>query len=513
MNIAKQKTIFFRLQTVSPVHIGSDEVYEPTAFVVDETKRQLISFDPADFINMLDSDALAEFSALCQKGTPQSLVGIYRFMNRHKNLVAGGHPVAVSDAFIKHFQDTMKLNGGKNILQNLNKYQIKRTAFHPHEDIPYIPGSSIKGSIRTAVLNYRNKGKSHPGYTGKNASSRLEQDLVGGSFATDPFRLVKVSDFVPVGEVRRRIVYGVNRKKKPSKFEARGPEQIFEVVEPGAVFFGSITIAEVPRNAGINKPVTKKELTDALLQFFGNEKKRGNNELKAVEIPPATLDLSANQFPVRIGFHSGAECVTVDGHRKIKIKGKGRDFKIEDHATTFWLAAESKNSANQQLRPFGWVTMEELSTEEVSGLQEQLEKERQARNLLQQEIFQQQQQEAHVRKEQLRAQQEKEKQKQVEAAAQAEKTEALRVSWQAMTEEEQDLAIVRGEEIAKSQASGIDIMQTIWPKLDSADQEHQKALAQAFMERWQQEGMWKVKKKKKAQWPRVQRIKTILGLN
>lgn len=512
MNIAKQETIFFRLQTASPVHIGSDEVYEPTGFVVDETKKQLISFEPADFINMLDSDALAEFSALCQKGTPQSLVEIYRFMNRHKGL-ADGRPVTVSQAFINHFQDTLKLNGKKNILQNLNKYQIKRTAFNPHEDIPYIPGSSIKGSIRTAVLNYRNNGKQIPSYK-RNESSKLEQDLAGGSFATDPFRLVKVSDFVPVGEVRRRIVYGVNRKKKPSKFEARGPAQIFEVVEPGAVFFGSITIAEVPRNAKINKPVTRKELTDALLQFFGNEKKREDNKLKAVEIPPATLDPSANQFPVRIGFHSGAECVTVDGHRKIKImKGKGERPEINSQATTFWLAADSKNSANQQLRPFGWMILEELSPDEVSGLQEQLKKERQARNLLQQEIFQQQQQEAHVRKEQLRAQQEKEKQKQVEAAAQAEKTEARRVSWQAMTEEEQDLAIVRGEEIAKSQASGIDIMQTIWPKLDSADQEHQKALAQAFMERWQLEGMWKVKKKKKAQWPRVQRIKTILGLN
>jgi len=396
MNITNQETIFFCLRIISPVHIGSDEVYEPTGFVVDETNKQLISFDPANFINTLDSDALAEFSSLCQKGTPQSLVEIYRFMDRHKDLV-DGRPVTVSDAFIEHFQETMKLHGEKNVLQNLNKYQIKRTAFNPHEDIPYIPGSSIKGSIRTSVLNYRNQGRSHPGYPGKNASSRLEQDLVGGNFATDPFRLIKVSDFVPVGEVRRRIVYGVNRKKKPSKFEARGPEQIFEVMEPGAVFFGSITIAEVPRNAGISNPVTKKEITDALLQFFGNEKKRENNELKVASIPPAPLTLSANHFPLRIGFHSGAECVTVDGHRKIKImKGKGEKPETKNQTTTFWLAADSKNPANQQLRPFGWVIMEELSVDGVCKLQEELEQERQNKKHRHQKILLQQQQQKNA---------------------------------------------------------------------------------------------------------------------
>jgi len=159
----QSQTIYYRIKTVSPVHIGCDEVYEPTGFVVDEKEKQLVSFDPSEFIGMLDGDALGQFSNICKKGTPQSLVEIYRFMNRHKDL-AKGQRVAVSDAFVEHYQKTLRLTGEKNVLRNLNKYQVKRTAFTPHIDTAYIPGSSIKGSIRTAVLDFRNKGKTFPSY-------------------------------------------------------------------------------------------------------------------------------------------------------------------------------------------------------------------------------------------------------------------------------------------------------------------------------------------------------------
>ena len=512
MKEANQKTIFFRLRTMSPIHIGSDEVYEPTGFVVDENKKQLISFDPAAFLETLDSDALAAFSAICQKGTPQSLVEIYKFMNNNKELIVG-QPVMVSDAFVGHYQDTLNLKGERIILQNLNKYQIKRTSFNPHENVPYIPGSSIKGSIRTAVLNYRNKGKSSPHFRGNRACSDMEKDLVGGTFATDPFRLIKVSDFVPEGEVKRRIVYGVNRKKKPSKFEARGPEQIFEVVEPGTVFFGSISIAEPPRNAKINKPLNVTELTAALVHFFGTEKKREDNELKTAAITSTKFDLTEKQAPMRIGYHSGAECVTVEGHRNIKImKARGDKPDYKNHATTFWLAANSKKSTNQELQPLGWVTLEELSAEEVINLKEQSRKERKNNALRQQELLQKKQQEAREREEQLRIQQEEEKQREVAAAAQKLKKKAIGEQWQNMTEEEQEVAIIRGSDIALSQAPDVDPLQKIWPKIDSASPDHQKSLAAAFKERWQNEpDKWQKKKCSKKQFIKVKKVKEILG--
>ena len=511
MIIPKQTTVYLRLRILSPIHIGSNEVYEPIGFVVDETNKQLITFEPADFIKMLGSDALDKFSTICQKGSPQSLVEIYQFMDHHKDL-AKGKPVAVSEAFIAHFKKTLKLRGERNVLQSLNKFQIKRTAFNPHENVPYIPGSSIKGSIRTAVLNYRNQGKCFPYYQEKE-SKKMEQDLTGGSFATDPFRLLKVSDFIPVGEVKTRIVYGVNRKKKPSKFDARGPEQIFEVVEPGVIFFGSITIAEVPPNAKIDKPVTERELFMALDQFFGSEKEREDSELKSVDIPSLSLNLVDNQFPLRIGFHSGAECVTVEGHRKIKIMGKGRDSKIDNRTTTFWLAGAAKDSANHSLVPFGWAVLDRISPVEAAYLQDEIEDNKLSQRQCQQELLKKRQQEKKQREEILRLQQEEEVRFMAEKARIEVESQKRVDQWKSLSEEEQDLMIVHGDDLAREFASVRvnNLYQEVWFKLDTVDPKQQKALALAFKERWQKEGNWKVKKAKKKQFAKVQKVKKVLG--
>ena len=55
---------------------------------------------------------------------------------------------------------------------------------------------------------------------------------------------------------------------------------------------------------------------------------------------------------MRVGKHSSARAVTVDGVRKIKImKGKGQKPSFGDEETTIWLI-------NKQ--PFGWLLCEIL---------------------------------------------------------------------------------------------------------------------------------------------------------
>ena len=151
-------TFFFKLKVVSPMHIGCDEVYEPTGFVVDEQKKELISFEPADFLGKLEQQDLDNFSVICRKGSVQSLLEIYKFIRLHKQH-ASGRLVAVSDAFVTHYNKTLSLQPAR-VQQELNKFLIGRTAYEIKNSVPYIPGSAIKGSLRTAVLNLRNKQQS-----------------------------------------------------------------------------------------------------------------------------------------------------------------------------------------------------------------------------------------------------------------------------------------------------------------------------------------------------------------
>ena len=361
-----EKPLKVRLHIISPVHIGCDDVYEPTSFVIDEKKGKLIEFDPMDFIKSLSAEDRQRFTAICMQGNITSIVSLYKFIS---NKQIKGREIEIARELISHYKKVKDLptNDEKKIRQELNQFVISRTAYNPHNNFPYIPGSSLKGSLRTAYLSKLAKDKGIKGR--KDRAKDLEIELLGGSFATDPFRMVKVSDFLPIGEVEIGIVYAINKKKKASKFEARGPFQILETVKEGSVFEGIINIQQPEKKSGIQEPIQEKEFLKSINDFYIPAVKEENNVTREINAG-STVDSRINEkfkgklgqtaFLLRIGRHSGAEAVTIEGNRNIKImQGKGQPPKFLDHATTIWLASEtSKPTTNNGLIPFGWAVME-----------------------------------------------------------------------------------------------------------------------------------------------------------
>ena len=369
------ETIQCCLRIISPVHIGCDEVYEPMAFILNENNYRLVHFDPLDFLRQLDVPAKKIFTGICKKGTIESILEIYKFM-REKRFQ--GDEVEVCPGFIEQYQKTLALSprDSKKIQQELNNFTVSRTAFIPNSNRPYIPGSAIKGALRTAYLKTQATKKNEPTPRGKNAARDLEKALLdGGSFDTDPFRMLKITDFSLVGEVRTKIVYAVNRKKKLSKFNASGPYQILEVIEPGSLFEGRISVGEPEVGSGIKKPVTRDALLKSSEVFYIKEMIRENQELKLIEAEPINVERKEEAFPVRLGRHSGAECMTIEGHRNIRImRGKGNEPTYDKHATTLWLAADSsKPDINKGLKPFGWVVIEQMSEDMIERVKLQEE--------------------------------------------------------------------------------------------------------------------------------------------
>ena len=364
----ERKTYYLRLKVLSPIHIGCGEDYEPTGFTVDEERQELIAFEPADFLGQLEQSLLDEYSAICKKGSVESLLDIYKFIRRNKEH-ARGRTIAISNAFVQHYNKTMNLSGG-NIRNQLNRFQIGRTAYQRLNGTPYIPGSSIKGAIRTAVLNLRSRGQAHLRVRN---GKELNDALAGGTLDKDPFRLLKVSDFQAVKNISQRIVYGINRKKRPAEKEAARPYHMLEVVEEGTEFVGTISVmapvpgAEIPSA----KVVTFKEIQKALSGFYSVEQKEEQHCLHGINCDAdvlANAQLGSNLL--RVGRHSGAECVTVAGYRKIKIMQGSSKHTTKKHSTTIWLAAESdKPNTNKFLKPFGWVALSEMSDQEICAFE------------------------------------------------------------------------------------------------------------------------------------------------
>jgi CRISPR-associated protein Csm5 len=152
---------------------------------------------------------------------------------------------------------------------------------------------------------------------------------------------------------------------------AREPYQILEVIEPGAVCVGSMTLESPQKGSEIKTPITGDTLVESIKSFYSAQKAREDDELKAIGISGPRMTTDGSVGLLRIGRHSGAESLTIERHRHIKIlQERGREPRTLDYATTFWLAAEnSKPSHRSTLKPFGWALMNSLAAEQATDFQ------------------------------------------------------------------------------------------------------------------------------------------------
>jgi len=389
------------ISTLSPVHIGCGEDYEPTNYVIDD--KTLYAFDPATLMARLDQPQRDELARALDDRNP--VLAAQRFFFRHKDSVKkiALHSAPVAPAAVDFYASRIGqvANREQNGRQVINKLEIARHAFDPVSGLPILPGSSLKGAMRTAILEKLRAGRRYPlsdqdagkhGIASRKARE-MECDILEGSFQTDPLRLLKVSDCVfrpgsykaknAQGEEIRRerqprtILFQANRKKRPNQFDANGNiETLLECVPGGQpkAFAGQLAIelkanrsAHTPRRQ-IDLPFLVSACNDFYLARFEQELAmlEQNQYVSAAWAANARKRLAPDGlwgkliergegFLLRIGRHSGAESVTIDAPRKIKIM-KGRDNPVAwgSEATTVWLAAREPG-ARTGMQPFGWV--------------------------------------------------------------------------------------------------------------------------------------------------------------
>lgn len=494
----------FCLRIVSPVHIGCDEVYEPTGFVIDEKEKKLVCFDSLDFVRGLEAEEKHKLAEICKKGDVSSILELYKFMHGRR---VNGRSISVCAELVEHYQENLAIpaNNIKMVQQELNHFVIARTAFSLATDRPYIPGSAIKGALRTAYLNRQERQMRVPHQGGKDACKKLEKALLnGGSFSTDPFRMLKVCDFMPVGEIRTKIVYVINKKKKLSKFEARGPYHILEVIEPGAVFEGTISIDKPENGSGIRTPLSYETVLEGATSFYVRQMEREVRELEGIKIQSPVVDKHGERFFLRLGRHSGAESLTIEGHRKIKImQGRGRSTISDYGATTFWLASDSRKSDTPEgLRPFGWAVVEPMIQEIAAKVAQTEEDYRKNEEL---ELIQRREAEAKAQREmELIRQKEEQERQQREAEEQRRKEAEARklAEWEAMSPEDRDIARVSMPDVSDEEVG------TIFNRIDSFFPENKIEVARRIKEWRIKRNMWTGQKK--AQLKKVRKIKEIL---
>lgn len=385
-------TLRCTISTLSPIHIGCGEDYYPTNYVMDG--RFLHHFSQEGLLAALTDAEKNRLAEISDEQGDSGIIKLQQFIHDKKEKLQrqSTHSVPVSaelEAFYlsRIGKVAQRETNGRKIH---NRLEIARHAFNPYNQTPYFAGSSIKGAIRTALLNALNQGDPLPMRLDINrdaprgSGDQLQKKILGYQAISDnpvkgikgdPLRLLKISDAIyshtdnlHASEIR----FAVNRKNKPSKFEAKGLNQLLECMPANrsrGLAFDMTFLADqfshyrwTLRDICIacNEffvPQLEKELD--LLQKLNHCDTlwaKGLEKLLANELAEAFREHKA--FLLRVGQHGGAESNTLEGVRHIKImQGKGNAPKYLDKPTTIWLAANHKDEQHDLL-PFGWVLVE-----------------------------------------------------------------------------------------------------------------------------------------------------------
>lgn len=389
------KTYRLALTPLSPIHIGCGEDFEPTNYVIDD--GILYGFDPSRAVL---SDL--QKSKLMDAANRASLQAIQRFFKDNAQTFKAQADVlipvssGVAQAYEQRIGRAANIEASGNSV--FNQLFIERTSYTGTARLPYMPGSSLKGAIRTAIVDDLNRGQpaqyDERDRRGAVKSDMVERRLLKGDFASSPLRLLKISDLMPANghEPARRVLYGVNRKKRQvikdgQELQPKGIAARKECILHGQ-YRAFVADAVLPQlqahHTGKDTPAPELRPTDLrriASQSNTYNQTRLQRELAVLDgrglVNPAWKqslekllagDLGAqlragDAFLIRLGRYGGAESKTLSGEgvAQIKIMGARVDGKqqstMEGTTKTVWLAAETE-SDQKHLLPFGWAVVE-----------------------------------------------------------------------------------------------------------------------------------------------------------
>ena len=206
----------FTLRVITPVLVLSGRELSFFEHFFDREKRRILKVDFGLLIERLKSRGeLKRFISFLRNFRPEDISSLHAYYKENSPFFyENGSPVAVA------------VDG------SLSGRSVKEIVKNPLTGKPYIPGSSVKGAVRTAILEAvidpegftwqiekvkRESGRSGAGFRLSKIFGEMERELLcragedyGELFEKpwtkrDPFRFIKVSDFLPSGEVEWRV--------------------------------------------------------------------------------------------------------------------------------------------------------------------------------------------------------------------------------------------------------------------------------------------------------------------
>lgn len=341
-----------KLIPLSPIHVGTGEPLDWTQSVIDASGQRILLFDGA----RLSAALQKKVDAYSQKVLVQN-VDVVKFIREfqaemRKNIPdiarAGGEQIAVLPALSGALNEKTGNGrvGNENRRTAIQSLQIARCMTEPRSGRAYIPGSSVKGAMRTAWADVKDP----------QIASRAR-------FHEDPFSRVMLEDFRLETTSATVVVSGRCAKRTdPTRGKPELSVQV-EVIRPGTdtILEGGIRFRRGDPVAGIVDPLELLKLTHAFHLAHWN----AQCDQLARHVATWWKDameglvsaLAAERHPavalVRIGRYGTAESKTTR-KRSIKVRISRTNSENRPTGTTFWLADDSGKGGAV---PFGWALL------------------------------------------------------------------------------------------------------------------------------------------------------------
>ena len=504
----------FRLEILTPVFIGSGDDLSPLEYVIRKE---------GNFARLHNIDLQGW---LMEQASNQSV----------QNIIASGDIARIRN-MLEEKVDAERFSRSSSLIDDPTLADELRQAFGGRQNTPrerqkdktgnvsaalrnpvdaclYIPGSSLKGSISTPLINWLDKlspvslrdcVQRDPKY----GMTKRMTEMFGG-IREHAMQALKISDVTaPVSAAS--IVRAKEVSRTPGKKGT--PKPPCEVIMPNVGAMWGRLLMDCPgKEPAITLPGGKhipfSELVRICNSFyqkrFSEESKTFYQQAHLKHVHAALkhaeaeiLNLDEHVMLLRVGHYSHVECVTVEKNKPFTRKGKnGTPMPF---GTTRTLA--------DGLLPFGWVLLHFCSPEEYEqGMRENEQKRLAALNARQEKILaltrhlkEQAEQATNLlrRREELRLEEE---QKAAEARV---KQEELEQQMAALSSEEALLLKLKN---APSEALSMEI----FAAMASWDTELKKKTAAALRDVWQTLGKWDGKQSKKQE-AKIKEIKNLLS--
>ena len=282
------RTFQFSLLAMAPIHIGNGEKYTSREFIYEN--GYFYFPDMGKFYNrMVEKGYDQKFERFLQETKPSP---------RNNRLISFLEDNRISDRNFGGYRIIeTKLETNNNYLRGGALNQVSKFIRDPFGN-PYIPGSSLKGAIRTILMN------TNPDWNNKNVvqdekenKSLIPWGAKKGQDYDDLFNAIRVSDSKPFSNDRLILVQKWDHKAKPPR--AKSIPLYREAIVPSTKI--NFTITTTTKEAGI----LIDELGKRAQAFYKAYKNFFLSDFPENKIQPNL------QYPIYLGAGSGAWTKTI----------------------------------------------------------------------------------------------------------------------------------------------------------------------------------------------------------